>query len=104
MKKLVWYVVGFVIVAIAVIYFMEPSIFGLGQKNCYGLGCEQGIEQTCVPPEQYFGHNIITSICDSISVCVTYYQVWCEDINLGLICYRYYLCLSSPRPGECGSH
>ncbi len=103
MKKLLWYAVGFVIVAIAVISFMEPSIFGLGQKKCYGLGCEQGIEQNCVPPEEYYGYTIIYSICDTISVCVTKYQVWCEDLDLGLFHMRNYLCLSSPLPGECGS-
>ncbi len=104
MKKLVWYTVGFVIVAIAVISIMEPSIFGLGQKKCYGLGCEQGIEQCCVPPDEYSHHTIFYSICDSISICVTTYQVWCEDSDLGLLYPTYYMCLSSPRPGECGSH
>ncbi len=104
MKKLLWYAVGLVIVVVGVISIVEPSIFGLGEKRCYGLGCEQGIEQCCTPPNEYIFHTLISSICDSVSVCVTYYKVWCEDYENGVFTYTYYLCLSSPRPGECGSH
>jgi len=103
MKKLLWYAVGLVIVVVGVISIVEPSIFGLGEKRCYGLGCEQGIEQCCTPPDTYSHHMTVTSICDSVSVCVTNYWVYCEDANLGILVRNTYLCLSSPLPGECGS-
>ncbi len=97
MNRFLWSIVGLIIVAMFVMVIIEPSMFSMGEYECFGWSsCDDDVEQHCASPDEYVNSYMISSHCQQYAICVSEYQIVCEDFDdNNIFYYRYVRCESS---------
>ena len=101
MNRFLWSIVGLIIVAMFVMVIIEPSMFSMGEYECFGWSsCDDDVEQHCATRNEYVTSYLSSSYCAPNAICVSTYKITCEDLDDGEF-YDFYVTCESSNQWNC---